>query len=144
MWNLYKFIRMLKIPGKKTEVMRQAPASVKPHILIDGEAVKWPSRVAIVGDGKNPKRHHQKAGFIACCCKCCCMLQMCVFFVSNIAYVSALHLSQSASVSNFAFASVSCCQFRSGRFVSANYDGLRQMIYPSVRHDAQHFLEREE
>ena len=79
---------MLKVPGKKTEAMRQAPASVKCHIIIDGEAIKWPSRVAIVGDGKNPKRQHQEAGFIACCCKCCCVLQMCVFIVSNIEYVS--------------------------------------------------------
>ena len=85
---LYKFIGMLKVPGKKTEAMRQAPASVKGHILLDGELIKWPSRVAVVGDGKKPKRNHHKAGFVACCCKCCCVLQMCVFIVSNIAHVS--------------------------------------------------------
>ena len=135
---LYKFIGMLKVPGKKTEAMRQAPASVKGHILLDGALVQWPSRVAVVGDGKKPKRDHHKAGFVACCCKCCCALQMCVFIVSNIA-----HVSKCFSV-KLCFCICLLPQFHSGRFVSSNFEGLCQIFYPSVQHDAQNWLQRHE
>ena len=75
---------------------------------------------------------------VAACCKCVSLLSQ------------TLHMSQNiASVSKCFSVKLCFCicllpQFHSGRHISDNFEGLCQIFYPSVQHDAQNWLQRHE
>ena len=141
---LYKFIGMLKVPGKKTEAMRQAPASVKGHILCTVHLSSGRAELQLSGTVRSQRGTITRPGSlhvvvnVAACCKCVSLLSQ------------TLHMSQNiASVSKCFSVKLCFCicllpQFHSGRHISDNFEGLCQIFYPSVQHDAQNWLQRHE